>query len=65
MQTILQHPKEMAAAYKAEFGKKVKYSKGLKKALKKNRNLGKADAAKEWLYRLLKNKPIFLNSKGK
>jgi len=65
MQTILQHPKEMAAAYKAEFGKKVKYSKGLKKALKKNRNLGKADAAKEWLYRLLKNKPIFLASTTK
>jgi iron(III) transport system substrate-binding protein len=65
LQTILQHPDKMAAAYKAEFGEKVKYSKGLKKALKKNPALGKADASKEWLYRLLKNKPIFLSSTTK
>jgi iron(III) transport system substrate-binding protein len=56
LQTILQHPKEMAAAYEQEFGKPVSYSKKLLKATKKNPNLGKPDAAKEWLYRFLRNK---------
>lgn len=65
LQTILNHPKEMAAAYQAEFGKPLKYSKGLKKAVKKNSNLGKADASKEWLYRLLKNKPVYVGSTTK
>jgi iron(III) transport system substrate-binding protein len=65
LQTILQHPKEMAAAYQAEFGKPVEFSKGLKKAVKKNPNLGKADASKEWLFRLLKNKPTYVSSTTK
>jgi len=65
LQTILQHPKEMAAAYQAEFGKPIEFSKGLKKAVKKNPNLGKADASKEWLFRLLKNKPTYVSSTTK
>lgn len=65
IQTILQHPKKMAAAHEAEFGKPVAYSKGLLKALKKNPALGKPDAAKEWLYRLLRNKPLLIGSTSK
>ena len=65
IQTILQHPDEMAAAYEQEFGKPVSYSKKVIKATKKNPLLGKPDAAKEWLYRLLKNKPILLRSTTK
>ena len=65
LQTILKHPEKMAAAYKAEFGKPVEFSKGLKKAVKKNPNLGKADASKEWLFRLLKNKPVYVGSTTK
>lgn len=64
-QTILNHPKEMAAAYQAEFGKPLKYSKGLKKAVKKNPNLGKADASKEWMFQLLKNRPVYVGSTTK
>ena len=41
------------------------FSKGLKKAVKKNPNLGKADASKEWLFRLLKNKPVYVGSTTK
>jgi iron(III) transport system substrate-binding protein len=65
MQTILQHPEAMAKAHQTEFGEPVKYSAKLLKALKKNPALGKPDASKEWLYRLLKNKPIFLSSTTK
>ncbi len=65
IQTILAHPKEMAAEYQRKFGKPIKYSKKLKKATKKNPLLGKPDAAKEWLYRMLQNKPTFLRSTTK
>ncbi len=65
IQTILQHPKEMAAEYERKFGKPIKYSKKLKKATKKNPLLGKPDAAKEWLYRMLQNKPTFQRSTTK
>ncbi len=59
-QTILQHPEEMEAAYKREFGGNIKYSKDL---LEVTQELGlQADAAKEWFYRVLTNKPVFLGS---
>ena len=45
-QTILNHPKEMAAAYEKEFGKPIKLSSGMK------------NAAEEWLLRFLKNAVI-------
>lgn len=65
IQTILQHPKEMAAAYEKEFGDKIKYSMAVKKAAKKNPLIGKPNAAMEWLHRLLKNKPVFIGSTSK
>jgi len=65
IQTILAHPKEMAAEYKRKFGKPIKFSKKVKKATKKNPLLGKPDAAKEWLYRMLQNQPTFLRSTTK
>ena len=65
IQTILQHPEEMAAAYKEEFGGEIKFSKKVLKATKKNPLLGKPDAAMEWLYRLLHNDPVFLKSTTK
>jgi iron(III) transport system substrate-binding protein len=65
IQTILQHPKEMEAAYKKEFGKPIEYSKAVKKAAKKNPLIGKPNAAMEWLHRLLKNKPVFVGSTSK
>jgi iron(III) transport system substrate-binding protein len=45
-QTILNHPKEMAAAYEKEFGAPVKLSSGMK------------NAAEEWLMRFIKNAVI-------
>ncbi len=65
IQTILAHPKEMAAEYERKFGKPITYSKKLKKATKKNPLLGKPDAGKEWLYRMLQNKPTFQRSTTK
>ena len=65
LQTILQHPDEMAAAYKAEFGDEITWSEKLEKAVKKNPLLGKPDAAKEWLARVLANDPVFLGSTTK
>ena len=65
IQTILQHPVEMEKAYEKEFGMKIEYSKGVLKAVKKHPLIDKPDASIEWLYRLLKNKPIFLSSTTK
>jgi len=45
-QTILKHPKEMAAAYKKEFGKPVTLSPGMN------------NAAEEWMRRFFKNAVI-------
>ncbi|MFQ5683174.1 MAG: ABC transporter substrate-binding protein [Candidatus Binatia bacterium] len=64
MQTILQHSDEMAEAYKQEFGKPVDFSKKLVKLTKKNPSLAPPDAAKEWLYRVLRN-AVFLKSTTK
>jgi len=62
IQTILEHPEEMAAAYQAEFGEELTISPELKEITRKNPLLGEANAATEWLYRLLKNKPVFTDS---
>ncbi len=64
-QTILKHPKEMAAAYKKEFGKPITYSAAVKKAAKRDPRIGKPNASMEWLHRFLKNKPVFLGSTSK
>ncbi|MFQ5799886.1 MAG: ABC transporter substrate-binding protein, partial [Bacteroidota bacterium] len=64
IQTILQHPDQMAEAYEKEFGKPVKYSKKLRKLTKKNPSLAPPDASKEWLYRVLRN-ATFLKSTTK
>jgi iron(III) transport system substrate-binding protein len=45
-QTILDHPKEMSAAYEKEFGKPITLSAGMK------------NAAEEWLMRFIKNAVI-------
>ena len=62
IQTILQHPAEMAAAYEKEFGKKLEFSKAVVKAVKKNPLIDTPNASIEWLYQFLKNKPVFLSS---
>jgi len=62
LQTILQHPDEMEEAYEKEFGEKLTYSKAVEKAIKKHPLIDKPDAAIEWLYRLLQNKPVFISS---
>jgi len=65
IQTILQHPAEMEKAYEKEFGKKIEYSKAVLKAVKKHPLIDKPDASIEWLYQLLKNKPLFVSSTTK
>ena len=52
-QTILQHPEEMAAAYKKEFGSPVTLSSGIK------------NAAEEWMMRFMQNNPAILKSTTK
>ncbi len=52
-QTILQHPDEMAAAYKKEFGQPITLSAGIK------------NAGQEWLMRFIKNEAIPLGSTTK
>jgi len=49
-QTILQHPDEMAAAYKKEFGKPITLSPGM------------MDASEEWMMQFLKNEPVTMSS---
>jgi len=45
-QTILNHPNEMAAAYKREFGTKIQLSEDIN------------NAAEEWMFRFLQNNPL-------
>jgi iron(III) transport system substrate-binding protein len=52
-QTILEHPKEIAAAYKKEFGVPVKLSSGTK------------NAAEEWMLRFMQNNPAIMKSTTK
>jgi len=52
-QTILQHPEEMAAAYKKEFGKSITLSPGIK------------NAAQEWVLRFAQNEPVYIDSTSK
>ncbi|NNK95879.1 MAG: ABC transporter substrate-binding protein [Desulfobacterales bacterium] len=62
LQTILLNPDEMGKAYEKEFGEKLVYSEAVAKAIKKHPLIDKPDASIEWLYRLLKNKPVFISS---
>jgi len=62
IETILQHHQEMAEAYEAEFGEKLTISPELRQIMQKNPLLGEPNAATEWLYRLIRNKPIFTTS---
>jgi len=62
IQTILQHHDEMAKAYEKEFGEKLTYSKGVLKAIKSHPLVDEPNASIEWLYRFLKNKPVFISS---
>ena len=62
IQTILEHPEEMAAAYQEEFGEPLIISPELIEISQKMPLLGKPNAATEWLFRLLKNKPVFTES---
>lgn len=61
IQTIFQHHDEMEKAYEKEFGEKLTYSKGVVKAIKKHPLIDKPNASIKWLYRFLKNKPIFIS----
>ncbi|MDJ0723879.1 MAG: hypothetical protein QNJ38_02075 [Prochloraceae cyanobacterium] len=62
IETILQHHQEMAAAYEAEFGEKLTISPELRQIMQKNPLLGEPNAGTEWLYRLIKNKPVLTQS---
>ncbi len=64
IQSILQHPEEMAAAYEEEFGEPLTISPELIEITKKMSLLGEPNAATEWLFRLVKNKPVFSDSSG-
>lgn len=68
IQTILQHPDEMAVAYEKEFGEPLtEYSGDLLEIFEEDVGglLGEPNAAMEWLYRLLHNDPVFLGSTTK
>lgn len=65
IQTILDNPAALEAAYEKEFGKKIEYSKKVLKAVKKNPMLDEPTAAMEWLYQLLNNDPVFQGSTTK
>ncbi|MGH7774367.1 MAG: ABC transporter substrate-binding protein [Candidatus Binatia bacterium] len=64
LQTILQHPDAMAEAYKQAFGAPVTFSEKVTRLTKRNVALAPADAAKEWLYRLIQN-AVFIESTDK
>ncbi len=64
IQTILEHPEEMAAAYEEEFGKPLTISPELIEISQKMPLLGEPNAATEWLFRLLKNQPVFTDRSG-
>lgn len=61
--SILQHPEDMAAAYEQEFGEPLtEYSQAVVDVTASNRAYTEPDAAIEWLYRLLQNEPVFVES---
>ncbi|MGH2429507.1 MAG: ABC transporter substrate-binding protein [Candidatus Limnocylindria bacterium] len=65
LQTILQHPDEMAAAYEARFGEPLtEYSEGVVEFMEEDIGtlFGEANASMEWLYRMLHNEPVFVSS---
>ncbi|NIS82744.1 MAG: ABC transporter substrate-binding protein [Anaerolineales bacterium] len=69
IQTILQHPDEMAAAYELEFGEPLtEYSEDLVEIFEEDIGGllgGEPNAAMEWLYQMLQNDPVFLGSTTK
>lgn len=68
MQTILQHPDEMAAAYEAKFGEPLtEYSEAVMEAVESDPGgpYSQPNAAIEWLYRFLQNDVIFEESTSK
>lgn len=64
LQTILQYPDAMAEAHKQAFGQPVTFSDPLTRITKRNVALAPADAAKEWLFRMIRNS-IFIESTDK
>ncbi|WP_428688052.1 ABC transporter substrate-binding protein [Roseibium sp.] len=65
LQTILAHPDEMAAAYEREFGSPVEFSEIVVEVAEENPLIEAPDASMEWLYRFMKNKPVFQGSTSK
>lgn len=69
IQSILQHPDEMAAAYELEFGEPLsEFSEDLVEIFEEDIGGllgGEPDAAMEWLYQMLQNDPVFLGSTTK
>lgn len=64
LQTILQYPEAMGEAYRQAFGQPVTFSDPLLRITKRNIALAPADAAKEWLFRMIRNS-IFIESTDK
>lgn len=64
LQTILQYPDAMAEAHKQAFGTPVTFSEKITRLTKRNVALAPADAAKEWLYRVVQNS-VFIESTDK
>lgn len=61
-QTMLQHADEMEAAYVSAFGEPITYSDRVVQATANLPDYGEPNAAIEWLYRILQNDPVYVNS---
>ncbi len=65
IQTVLNNSDEMAAAYQREFGEPISYSEDVLEAVEESAVISEPNASMEWLYRFLKNEPVFLGSTTK
>jgi iron(III) transport system substrate-binding protein len=64
-QTILADPEGMAAAYEAEFGEPLVISEEVTEAVSEIATIDAPNAGHEWLFRFLKNEPVYVSSTNK
>ena len=55
----------MAAAYEREFGEPISFSEDVLEVVAESTTIDEPDASMEWLYRFLKNEPVFQSSTTK
>jgi iron(III) transport system substrate-binding protein len=65
IQTVLHNSAEMAAAYEREFGEPISFSEDVLEVVAESTTIDEPDASMEWLYRFLKNEPVFQSSTTK